>query len=40
MKNVKDAKYIENLISQNDLKAFVCGNREDLKLFLDEVCLY
>lgn len=37
MKNVKDAKFIESLISQNDLKAFVCSNRDDLKLFLDEV---
>lgn len=40
MKNVKDAKFIESLISQNDLKAFVCSNRDDLKLFLDEVTLY
>lgn len=38
MKNVKDAKFIESLISQNDLKSFVCSNRDDLKLFLDEVC--
>lgn len=38
MKNVRDAKYIESLISQNDLRAFVCSNREDLKLFLNEVC--
>lgn len=37
MKNVRDAKYIESLISQNDLRAFVCSNREDLKLFLNEV---
>lgn len=37
MKNVKDAKFIESLISQNDLRAFVCSNRDDLKLFLDEV---
>jgi len=37
MKNVKDAKFIESLISQNDLKAFVCSNRDDLTLFLDEV---
>ncbi|KAL9986165.1 hypothetical protein ACROYT_G000260 [Oculina patagonica] len=37
MKDVKDAKFIESLISQNDLRAFVCSNREDLKLFLDEV---
>ena len=46
MKNVKDAKFIESLISQNDLKAFVCSNRDDLTLFLDEVwaihivCMY
>ena len=38
MKKVKDAKFIESLINQNDLKAFVCSNREDLKLFLNEVC--
>ncbi|XP_068694094.1 structural maintenance of chromosomes protein 5-like [Montipora foliosa] len=37
MKKVKDAKFIESLINQNDLKAFVCSNREDLKLFLNEV---
>lgn len=37
MKKVRDAKFIESLISQNDLKAFVCSNREDLKLFLNEV---
>ena len=40
MKNVRDAKFIESLISQNDIRAFVCSNREDLKLFLDEVCFY
>ena len=37
MKDVKDAKFIESLISQNDMRAFVCSNRDDLKLFLDEV---
>ena len=37
MKDVKDAKFIESLISQTDMRAFVCSNREDLKLFLDEV---
>ena len=38
MKQVRDAKFIESLISQNDLRAFVCSNRDDLKLFLNEVC--
>lgn len=37
MKDVKDAKFIESLISQNDMRAFVCSNRDDLKFFLDEV---
>ena len=37
MKDVKNAKFIESAISQNDLRAFVCSNRDDLKLFLDEV---
>ena len=37
MKDVKDAKFIENLINANDLRSFVCSNRDDLKLFLDEV---
>lgn len=40
MKDVKDAKFIESLISQNDMRAFVCSNRDDLKLFLDEVQVY
>ncbi|XP_020612107.1 structural maintenance of chromosomes protein 5-like [Orbicella faveolata] len=37
MKDVRDAKFIESLISQNDMRAFVCSNRDDLKLFLAEV---
>ena len=37
MKDVKNAKFIESVINQNDLRAFVCSNRDDLRLFLDEV---
>lgn len=37
MKDVKNAKFIESVINQNDLRAFVCSNRDDLTLFLDEV---
>lgn len=40
MKDVRDAKFIESLISQNDMRAFVCSNRDDLKLFLAEVHLH
>ena len=37
MKDVKNARFIENLISQNDMRAFVCENTADLKKFLEEV---
>lgn len=36
--NVKDpnnAKYLESTISMNDMKAFVCENNEDMKLFME-----
>ncbi|KAK2163851.1 hypothetical protein LSH36_73g01022 [Paralvinella palmiformis] len=38
--NVKDpnkAKYLESTVSMNDMKAFVCENSEDMKLFLEIV---
>jgi len=33
MKDMKNALYLESLIAFNDMKAFVCQNREDQKLF-------
>ena len=37
MDDVANAKYIESLISANDMRAFVFESREDLKLFMNEV---
>ena len=37
MKEVKNAKFVESLLSQNDMRAFVCENTQDLKKFLEEV---
>ncbi|XP_021108381.1 structural maintenance of chromosomes protein 5 isoform X3 [Heterocephalus glaber] len=37
MKDNKNAKYIENHISSNDLRAFVFENQEDMEIFLREV---
>ncbi|XP_059830738.1 structural maintenance of chromosomes protein 5 [Hypanus sabinus] len=37
MKDSRNAKYIENHISLNDLRAFVCVNMEDMDTFLREV---
>lgn len=37
MKDVKNVKFIESVINQNDFRVFVCSNRDDLRLFLDEV---
>lgn len=39
MKNIKDAGYVESLISFNDMKAFVCENREDQHKFSNQVSL-
>ena len=35
MKNMKDATYLESNIDFNDMKAFVCQNRNDLVLFMN-----
>lgn len=32
------AKYLENYISFNDMRAFVCENSEDMNLFMDTMC--
>ena len=37
MKNISDARYLESVISFNDMKAFVCENREDQALFMNEM---
>ncbi|KAJ1206907.1 hypothetical protein NDU88_002300 [Pleurodeles waltl] len=37
MKDQRHAKYVENHISMNDLRAFVFESREDMELFLKEV---
>ncbi|XP_023577686.1 structural maintenance of chromosomes protein 5 isoform X2 [Octodon degus] len=37
MKDNKNAKYIENHISSNDLRAFVFESQEDMEIFLREV---
>lgn len=36
MKDQKHAKYVENHISTNDMKAFVFEIQEDMDLFLSE----
>lgn len=36
MKDNKNAKYIENHISSNDLRAFVFESQEDMEVFLKE----
>lgn len=36
MKDNKNAKYIENHISSNDLRAFVFVSQEDMEIFLRE----
>lgn len=37
MKDNKNAKYIENHIPSNDLRAFVFESQEDMEVFLKEV---
>lgn len=37
MKDNKNAKYVENHISSNDLRAFVFESQEDMEIFLREV---
>lgn len=34
MKNAADARYVENHISFNDMRAFVCEDPNDLELFM------
>lgn len=35
MKNPQMAKYLENHVSFNDMRAFVCDNTDDFNLFMD-----
>lgn len=39
MKDNKNAKYIENHIPSNDLRAFVFENQEDMEVFLKEASI-
>ena len=35
MKNPQMAKFLENHVNFNDMRAFVCDNTEDFNLFMD-----
>ena len=35
MKNPQMAKYLENHVSFNDMRAFICENSADFNLFMD-----
>ena len=37
MKDQKYARYLENHISFNDMRAFVCEKSEDMNLFMDKM---
>ncbi|XP_028416800.1 structural maintenance of chromosomes protein 5-like [Dendronephthya gigantea] len=37
MNRLEDAKFLEMVVSGNDMRAFVCETRKDLQLFLSEV---
>ena len=37
MHDMKNSMYLENTVSFNDMKAFVCQNREDQKKFSNQV---
>lgn len=37
MKKTEDAKFLEMVVSNNDMRSFVCETRKDLQLFLSEV---
>lgn len=39
MKDNKNAKYIENHIPSNDLRAFVFESQEDMEVFLKEASI-
>lgn len=39
MKDNKNAKYIENHIPSNDLRAFVFESQEDMEIFLKEASI-
>jgi len=40
MKDNRYAKYVENHISANDMRAFVFESQEDMEMFLVEVSRY
>ena len=37
MKDINDSKFLEFLITKDDLRAFVCENKKDQGHFLNEV---
>ena len=37
MHDVNNAKFLEKLISNNDMRSFVIESRDDMKIFFDEV---
>lgn len=37
MKNPSDAKFLENHISFNDMRSFVCEDADDMDLFLSKI---
>ena len=37
MNKKEDAKFLEMVVPNNDMRAFVCETRKDLQLFLSEV---
>ncbi len=37
MHKKEDAKFLEMVVSNNDMRSFVCETRKDLQLFLSEV---
>ena len=37
VKDLNNAKYLESTIAMNDMKAFVCENSEDMKLFMETI---
>ena len=40
MKDMRNARFVETLVPFNDMKAFVCENRADQKLFSNTVLAY
>ncbi|XP_017128145.1 structural maintenance of chromosomes protein 5 [Drosophila elegans] len=39
VENYEDAKYLENVVSQRDLYAFACEDKEDMSELINELCV-